>query len=325
MIGETFKKKEKALSRLTKLLGENYVQQHEETLLTHCAKERKERYFHHVLEAKLICDNGFSISLGTEWIENPGKEFDKQDCESRAFKRLEEKLKIDFPRLPVCIVADGLYPNEPFFQICKKNHWPFVCVFKEGNLPTLRKKVNELKPSRDKQLTVNKVGQDNVKITKQFTWSDQLDYRGYSVFWVRCTETTHNSEDECLKQVNFEYLVSERVTLGNVTEIVSTGRLRQKIENEGFNTQKNLGYGLKHKYSRTSLRASKNYYQCLQIAHMINQLFELSRVMKEQLSQWKTTLKHCWKALSGFMQYGNIDEQDLNIFCKKKAQYRYQT
>ena len=47
----------------------------------------KTTYFHNVLEAKLICKNGFSISLATEWIENP-TEYDKQDCELKAFKRL---------------------------------------------------------------------------------------------------------------------------------------------------------------------------------------------------------------------------------------------
>ena len=58
-----------------------------------------------MLEAKLVFTNGFSISLGTQWIENP-KEYDKQDCELKAFKRLAVKLKKWFPRLPICILAD---------------------------------------------------------------------------------------------------------------------------------------------------------------------------------------------------------------------------
>ncbi len=39
-----------------------------------------------VLEAKIVCSNGFSISIATEWLKNPtDKEFDKQDCELKAF------------------------------------------------------------------------------------------------------------------------------------------------------------------------------------------------------------------------------------------------
>ncbi len=72
------------------------------------------------------------------------------------------------------------------------------------------------------------------------------------------------------------HITDHKISRLNVMEISFTGRLRWKIENEGFNTQKNLGYNLKHKYSRVSWLAAKNYYQCLQIGHLINQLVELS-------------------------------------------------
>jgi len=47
------------------------------------------------------------------------------------------------------------------------------------------------------------------------------------------------------------------------------------MENQGFNAQKNQGYGLLHKFSRVSPVATCNYYQCLQIAHMIDQYAHL--------------------------------------------------
>ena len=51
------------------------------------------------------------------------------------------------------------------------------------------------------------------------------------------------------------------------------GRLKTK----GFNSQKNLDYELEHKFSRVSFVPMQNYYQLLQIAHMINQLSERSK------------------------------------------------
>ena len=54
-------------------------------------------------------------------IENDSLEYDKQDCELNAFKRLSVNLKKSFPRLPICIVGDGLYPNKTVFGICKQN------------------------------------------------------------------------------------------------------------------------------------------------------------------------------------------------------------
>ncbi len=69
----------------------------------------KTLYYHPVLEAKLLTSNGFAFSLMTEFIENPGDKVTKQDCELKAFYRLAERLKIQFPRLPILLSLDGLF------------------------------------------------------------------------------------------------------------------------------------------------------------------------------------------------------------------------
>ena len=66
--------------------------------------------------------------------------------------------------------------------------------------------------------------------------------------------------------------------------------MRWKIENQGFNDQKNQGYQLGHKFSETSFNALQNYYQCLQIAHLINQLVIHSTTVNELLKQDKTSV-----------------------------------
>jgi hypothetical protein len=108
-----------------------------------------------------------------------------------------------------------------------------------------------------------------------------------------------------------------------VAELIRTGRLRWKIENEGFNTQKNLGYRLAHKYSRCSWRAGKNYYQCLQIAHLINQLAELSEQAKRLLSG-KKTLKHLWKCLFSLLLEGSIAQADIRFLETLRSTMRYE-
>ena len=40
-------------------------------------------------------------------IHNP--ETDKEDCELQSFARLSQRLKKEFPKLPICLVADALY------------------------------------------------------------------------------------------------------------------------------------------------------------------------------------------------------------------------
>ena len=102
-----------------------------------------------------------SISVATEWIRNEnGKEYDKQDCELKAFKRLAVKLKKMYPRLPLVILADGLYANQTFFKICKDNGWEFVVTFKDGNLPSVHQEI-ALLPGSAKQVRERFIAKKN--------------------------------------------------------------------------------------------------------------------------------------------------------------------
>lgn len=78
----------------------------------HCLVKKKDGkvlyYYHNVLEAKLVTENGLALSIGTEFIENSDEGASKQDCELRAFYRLAENLKKDFPQLSICLLLDGL-------------------------------------------------------------------------------------------------------------------------------------------------------------------------------------------------------------------------
>lgn len=301
----------------------SYKERHCEHCLTQTSqKTGKITYFHNVLEAKIVCVNGFSLSISTEWIENPVGDFDKQDCELKGFKRLAVKLKELFPQLPICIVVDGLYPNEPFFDICKANDWRYIAMLKEGTLPSIWKNVNDLYTIGKHEIVEN-VNENGREIERHYTWLHDIDYRGHKLDWFFYRETYDkpNSDDEINKL--FVWVTDLKVSKENIREFVTGARLRWKIENEGFNTQKNLGYNLQHKYSRVSYLAMKNYYQTLQIAHMINQLVELSTRCKKLMSG-KNTIKHLWKCLLGFMVYGTIDSQKISEFSKHKVQFQFQ-
>ena len=73
---------------------------HCEHCSTKTSKKGKVTYYHTVPEAKLVCSNGFALSLETEWSDNSYNDNNKQDCESKAFIRLSEKLRkiiLDYP------------------------------------------------------------------------------------------------------------------------------------------------------------------------------------------------------------------------------------
>lgn len=62
-----------------------------------------------------ISSHGCCVSLTTEWIEKT-EEYEKHDCELKAFARLARRREQDYPRLSICISADGLSPNQTFFS-----------------------------------------------------------------------------------------------------------------------------------------------------------------------------------------------------------------
>ena len=91
---------------------------------------------------------------------------------------------------------------------------------------------------------------------------------------------------------------------------------------EGCNTQKNLGYALQHKYARVNWQAAKNYYQCLQIGHLINQLRVLSTTFAP-LWQAKTTLRHLWRTMIAFLLYGRLRRSTLHALAQRRFQVRF--
>jgi hypothetical protein len=124
----------------------SFSEPHCEHGLQRTSKTGKTTYFHPVLEAQLITSNGLAISLATEWIANPEGEYDQQDGERKAFVRLAVQLKQRYPRLPLCLTADGFYPYQGFFDICRDSGWAFIITFQDGNLPTLWEDVQGVLP-----------------------------------------------------------------------------------------------------------------------------------------------------------------------------------
>src|SRR5699024_8083335 len=86
------------------------------------------RYYHKVLEAKLLLSPGILISLDTEFIENEKEDVSKNDCEINAAKRLLERLHKDYPRLPVCLQGDALYAAETIMKMCRD--WKYILTQK---------------------------------------------------------------------------------------------------------------------------------------------------------------------------------------------------
>ncbi|OQX97412.1 MAG: hypothetical protein B6I20_12705 [Bacteroidetes bacterium 4572_117] len=208
------------------------------------------------------------------WIKNPtDKEFDKQDSELKAFVRLAGKIKNFYPRLPVAFTADGLYPNNTVFDICKNNNWKYIITLKDGNLTTVWQEIGFLDRINDNIKGQKFKRKPNLLITEDYKGFQNIGYQKHKLNIIEALiKKTPLKSTEGVPDKRFAHVTNFSLREQNLQEISYLGRMRWKIENEGFNEQKNTGYNLQHKYSRTSFIATQNYYQCLQIAHIINQL-----------------------------------------------------
>jgi len=263
--------------------------------------DEKTIYYHHVLEAKIVLGDDFIVSIATEFIENPRESPTKQDCETKAFKRLAESLKKMFPKLPICLLADSLYASEPVFTICQKNKWEFLIHYKEGSIPTLAEEYQEIKDmgeSEEETVIVEEIykRKPRVQAIHKMKWVNDLEYQGHK---VGVMELEILIEDK--KRKAFQWITSMKITHRQASEFAETGRKRWMVENEGFNIQKNIRYFITHANS-LNYNAMKNHYLLTQLADVLLQLYERGvkglRTMRRTLKDISAGLLECLRNLA---------------------------
>lgn len=265
-----------------------------------------------VLEAKIIVPGGMTISIASEWIATDQNDTgSKEDCEINAFKRLSAKIKEYFPKLPICILADSLYPSEPFFKICEANNWRFCVVLKDKKLITVWDQVEAALNETERSGNIT-----NMRLDAEITieWVNGITYKNREISWIACFE----SLDKNTK--TFAFVSDLEITSDLALQIVKSGRSRWRLE-DAFNTQKNRGYTLAHKYSRISFLATKNYYVVMQIAHTINQLLEYSHHVKLLKDHSKQTLQHLWRLIVAALTF--VDDDKQFAASESRTQYRF--
>jgi hypothetical protein len=263
-------------------------------------------YLHPVLDAKLTSGTGLALSLASEFIENPpGRtptdyQDQKQDCELKAFERLAVTLKANFPQLHLCLNGDSLYGCGRFFAVCEEHHWHFVATFKEGRTPDLWQEFQALLKLSPQQKLTTTLGD---KTRRVYRWVERLPYidsekRCWTLGAIVCEETSPAGE-----KTTFAWLTNLAVNRDSVIAIADqVGRLRQKIENEGFNVQKNSGLNLEHVFSQNWDHA-KAYYYLLQLGHLLMQLLHHNSLHLALAKQYgRKTVLTLWGALKKIPQ-----------------------
>jgi hypothetical protein len=222
-----------------------------------------EARYRYVLQLSVLGPGGTLFPLMHEEMDLHHPETEKEDCELQSFARLSHRLKKEFPKLPICLVADALYGCQAVVARCRLFDWKYILTLKEGRQPTTWDEMLKLLPQNRAHRLRLRLGQDGQQGLQDFRWLEQVMLGEHQTNVILSGVIT--AEAATL----YAYLTNiENLTPARVTQVVNDGgRERHRIE-DTFNTQKNNGIGLEHVFCAQAT-ASKNYYTMMQVAQIL--------------------------------------------------------
>ena len=117
--------------------------------------------------------------------------------------------------------------------------------------------------------------------------------------------------------IRFQWVTSLELTKRNLEEMIHAGRGRWKIENEGFNNQKNGLYRIEHLNSKNN-NAMKNHYLLTQISDILMQLYLAWNPYVKELKQ---TIKNTSSWLLESFRRLTVTEEDVSYIWRYTTVY----
>ena len=231
-------------------------------------RDGKITYYHQALAAAIV-HPGYKqvIPLCPELIRKQDGAT-KNDCESRALKRLLKSLKKEHPRLKLTILADALSADAPTINEITQYGYNFIINAKQGKLKSLFEWIKGL-DLREIDISVEKNSYhfryiNNIPLndTPDAPQVNFLECKAIEIKGKKVTETT------------FSWVTDHVLTNKNVFEIMQGGRTRWKIENETFNTLKNQGYQFEHNFGHGTKYLLSVFASLMMLAFLIDQIQE---------------------------------------------------
>jgi hypothetical protein len=237
------------------------------------------QYYVYVVEASVAFAGGMTIPLMSEFLsyQQGDAGSTKQDCETKGFKRLAERLKREFPHLPIMLLLDGLYPNGPIMEICRKNKWDYMIVLQNKSLPSVWEEYEGLKKLERNQFLTT-WGERRQK----FSWINGIEYcygensrKRQIVNLVVCEESWEEVAKDCAQTISkrsrHAWISGKPLNKWNLHERCNlAARHRWNIES-GILIEKRHGYRYEHLFSY-NWNAMRGYHYLMRIAHLINTL-----------------------------------------------------
>ena len=188
---------------------------------------------------------------------------EKNDCERNACKRFLSHFRREHPHLKAIFLADGLSSNAPNIQMLKENDLRFILVAKPGDHRYLFEQLEESEKTIYHEMHTEDGCYHQFRFLNNASLNKSSEELKVNVLEYRCT-------DKNGKEINFSWVTDIKLKESNVLKIAQAGRARWKVENETFNTLKNLGYNFEHSYGHGKKHLSTIFCLLMMLAFLVD-------------------------------------------------------
>ncbi len=268
-----------------------------------CKKEHSNgtvTFYHQMLGACIVHpDKSNVIPLCPEHIQN-GDGTCKNDCEKNAVKRLIENFRREHPHLKVIIVEDGLASNAPHIRLLETNKMKFILGAKPGDHAFLFDFVEKSDHTSYFEFS------DEKGTLHQFRYLNGVQLNKSNpdirVNFLEYEETTISG-----KVQRFSWVTNITISNDNAYQLMRGARARWKIENETFNTLKNLGYNFEHNYGHGKQNLMTVLSLLMMLAFLIDQIQAIGCQLYRSVKKFTGTYRDMWQSMRTLFVYARLD------------------
>lgn len=284
----------------------------------HCCKKELSNgnttYYHQMFAACVVHpDKRNVLPLCPEPILNQDGST-KNDCERNACKRFLENFRREHPHLNAILTGDGLTSNAPYIRMIETFRLKYILGAKPGDHEFLFKQLESSQESVYHEIRT----EDGYLHQFRFLNGVALNKSNPDVI-VNVLE--YRQTDPKGKETNFSWVTNIKLTQTNVFKIMRGGRARWKIENETFNTLKNLGYNFEHNYGHGKKYLSTVFGLLMMLAFLLDQIQELCCTLYKRCRAYHRTYYNLWAYMRVLFQSINVGDWESFYFMllKEKA------
>jgi len=280
-----------------------------------CVKEHQngtKTYYHQMFGACIVHPKKKNvIPLCPEVILNRDGN-SKNDCERNACKRFLENFRREHPHLKVILVEDGLSSTAPHIRMIEEFYLKYILGAKPGDHQFLFEQLDASEETRYHEIRTN----DGYFHQYRFLNGASLNKSNHD---VKVNILEYRQTDPKCKELNFSWVTNILISTINVEKIAIAGRARWKIENETFNTLKNLGYNFEHNYGHGKKYLSTVLCLLMMLAFLVDQVQEICCSLFQQCRKFAGTYRYLWETMRALFHYVRlIDWENFYLMLAKQ-------